>query len=89
MAGVKGTVDEMTELAAGYGRELVYGLRAHVIVRETEAEARAAARRLVSKLDDDTGAAIRGKSLDAASRGVAAPVGPASHRSSGGRLRSS
>jgi alkanesulfonate monooxygenase len=69
--GVKGTVDEMTERAAGYGRELVYGLRAHVIVRETEAEARAAARRLVSKLDDDTGAAIRGKSLDAQSRGVA------------------
>ena len=49
---------------------LVYGLRAHVIVRETEAEAKAAAQRLVSKLDDDTGAAIRGKSLDAASVGV-------------------
>jgi alkanesulfonate monooxygenase len=42
----------------------------HVIVRETEAEARAAARRLMSKLDAQTGAAIRGKSLDSQSLGV-------------------
>jgi alkanesulfonate monooxygenase len=42
-----------------------------VIVRETEAEARAAAEQLVSKLDADSGDAIRKKSLDAASFGVA------------------
>jgi alkanesulfonate monooxygenase len=48
----------------------MYGLRAHVIVRATEAEARAAANRLVSRLDDEVGAAIRSKSLDAASVGV-------------------
>ncbi len=68
---VGATVDEMTTLAAEkYGRELIYGLRAHMIVRETEAAAREAAERLVSKLDADTGTAIRNKSLDAASVGV-------------------
>ncbi|MEX1288087.1 MAG: LLM class flavin-dependent oxidoreductase, partial [Acidimicrobiia bacterium] len=69
--GVGETMADMAQRAAGYGRELVYGLRAHVIVRETEAEARTAASRLVSKLDDEVGTAIRGKSLDAASKGVA------------------
>ena len=71
VASVGATVEEMTTLAAErYGRQLVYGLRAHVIVRDTEAEARAAAERLVSQLDADTGEAIRNKSLDAASVGV-------------------
>lgn len=70
VASVAGTVAEMTDRAAGYGRRMRYGLRTHVIVRETEAEARAAAARLVSKLDDDAGAAIRNRSLDAASVGV-------------------
>ena len=72
VAAVRDTVQEMTTLAADtYERELIYGLRAHVIVRETEAEARAAAEQLVSKLDADSGDAIRNKSLDAASFGVA------------------
>ena len=70
VAAVGETVTEMTALAADHGRELRYGLRAHMIVRETEAEARAAAQRLISKLDPDTGEAIRQKSLDAASVGV-------------------
>jgi alkanesulfonate monooxygenase len=71
VANVAATVDEMTALASErYDRSLVYGLRAHMIVRETEAEARAAAERLVSRLDADTGDAIRNKSLDAASVGV-------------------
>jgi alkanesulfonate monooxygenase len=70
VAAVGDTVTEMRGRAESYGRQLTYGLRAHVIVRETEEEARAAADRLVSKLDDDTGAAIRGKSLDSASVGV-------------------
>ncbi len=67
---VAATVAEMNERAARHGRSLRYGLRTHVIVRETEEEARAAARRLVSKLDDELGAAIRQRSLDAASVGV-------------------
>ncbi|HKX75383.1 MAG TPA: LLM class flavin-dependent oxidoreductase [Acidimicrobiia bacterium] len=70
VAVVGETVAEMRGRAARHGRELAFGLRTHVIVRETEAAAKEAARRLVSKLDADTGAAIRGRSLDAASVGV-------------------
>ncbi|BBQ84278.1 MULTISPECIES: FMNH2-dependent alkanesulfonate monooxygenase [Enterobacteriaceae] len=36
------------------GRQLEYGIRLHVIVRETEEEAWAAADRLIAHLDDDT-----------------------------------
>jgi sulfoquinovose monooxygenase len=71
VSNVASTVTEMTALARDrYGRSLVYGLRAHVIVRETEAAARSAAGRLVSRLDAEAGEAIRNKSLDAASVGV-------------------
>jgi alkanesulfonate monooxygenase len=71
VSGVSDTVEDMRSRAAAYDRELKYGLRAHVIVRETEDEARAAATRLLSKLDDDEGEKIRQKSLDTASAGVA------------------
>ena len=70
VAAVGETVRDMTARAAKYGREMKYGLRTHVIVRETEAEARAAADRLVSKLDADTGETIRNRSLDTRSAGV-------------------
>jgi alkanesulfonate monooxygenase len=71
VASVAATVEEMTALAKDrYDRSLVYGLRAHVIVRDTEQQAREAAERLMSRLDADTGEAIRNKSLDAASVGV-------------------
>lgn len=71
VAAVATTIEEMTTLAGErYGRQLIHGLRTHVIVRETEAEARAAAGRLVSRLDPDVGEAIRSRSLDAASAGV-------------------
>jgi alkanesulfonate monooxygenase len=59
------------ERAAKYGRVLDYGLRVHMIVRDTEAEAREYARELVSRLDDGKGAEIRGRALDAVSLGVA------------------
>ncbi|MEH2766024.1 LLM class flavin-dependent oxidoreductase, partial [Klebsiella pneumoniae] len=42
------------ERAAARGRTLQYGIRLHVIVRETEEEAWAAADRLIAHLDDDT-----------------------------------
>ena len=42
------------------------------MVRDTEAEARVAADRLLSKLDAGAGAAIRAKSLDSQSAGVRA-----------------
>lgn len=70
VASVGETVTDMRSRADKHGRNLSYGLRAHVIVRETEAAARAAAERLVSRLDADTGAAIKGKSLDTQSVGV-------------------
>ncbi|RZM30502.1 MAG: LLM class flavin-dependent oxidoreductase, partial [Sphingomonas sp.] len=63
---------DMTTRAAAYGRTLKFGYRAHVIVRDTETEARTAADRLLSKLDAAEGAAIRAKSLDSTSAGVAA-----------------
>ncbi len=62
---------DMDERAAAKGRTLRYGWRSHVIVRESEDEARAAAARLLSKLDDDMGRAIRQRSLDSSSAGVA------------------
>ena len=62
----------MKERAARHGRTLRFGYRAHVVVRDTEEEARAAAERLLSKLDVAQGAAIRAKSLDTSSAGVAA-----------------
>jgi alkanesulfonate monooxygenase len=45
--------------AAQYGRELRFGIRLHVIVRETETEAWQAADRLISHLDDATIAAAQ------------------------------
>jgi alkanesulfonate monooxygenase len=65
-------IADMTARAAKYGRTLRFGYRAHMIVRDTEAEARAAANRLLSKLDANAGAAIRAKSLDSTSAGVKA-----------------
>ena len=70
VSSVGKTIEEMNERAAGYGRTLKYGLRTHVIVRETESEAREAAARLLSKLDPEEGERIRKRSLDAASVGV-------------------
>lgn len=69
---VREIISDMTTRAAKYGRTLKFGYRAHMIVRDTEAEARVAANRLMSKLDDVTGAAIRAKSLDSQSAGVSA-----------------
>ena len=70
MPAVKAIVDDMTARAAKYGRTLKFGYRVHVVVRETESEARAAADRLLSHLDARTGDEIRAKSLDATSVGV-------------------
>jgi alkanesulfonate monooxygenase len=70
MDKVRETVADMKARAATFGRTLKYGYRAHVIVRETEEEARAYADRLLSKLDEEAGKAIREKSLDAKNYGV-------------------
>ena len=57
--------------AADKERTLDYGLRVHVIVRDTEAEAKEYADYIVSKLDDEYGRRIRERALDATSLGVA------------------
>ena len=64
-------IDEMRIRASEYGRVLRFGYRVHVIVRETEQEARDAAEFLVAELDDEIGRAIRERSLDSGSVGVA------------------
>ena len=61
----------VNERAEQYDRTLDYGLRVHMIVRDTEAEAREYAEMLVSQLDDDTGTQIRERALDSTSLGVA------------------
>ena len=57
-------------VAERYGRTLDYGLRVHMIVRDTEAEAREYADHLVSKLDDELGQLIRDRAHDSGSLGV-------------------
>ena len=58
-------------VAKNYNRTLDYGLRVHMIVRDTEAEAQEYADYIASKLDDEYGRAIRERALDATSLGVA------------------
>lgn len=70
MEAVRDIIKDLTARAQQRGRSLRFGYRVHVVVRETEEEARAAADRLLSKLDDAAGAAIRAKSLDSRSVGV-------------------
>jgi Coenzyme F420-dependent N5,N10-methylene tetrahydromethanopterin reductase and related flavin-dependent oxidoreductases len=56
--------------AEAHGRTLDYGLRVHMIVRDTEQEAREYAEHLVSKLDDEYGQLIRARAHDSKSLGV-------------------
>lgn len=67
---LEGRMKAVHSVAERYGRTLDYGLRVHVIVRDTEAEAREYADYIVSKLDADQGDAIRNRALDAKSLGV-------------------
>ena len=57
--------------ALGYNRTVQFGLRVHVIVRETEQEARDYASKLISNLDLDLGKDIRNRAQDSKSLGVA------------------
>lgn len=70
--GVAATIADLRERAAAHGRSLRFGYRVHVVVRPTEAEARAAADHLVAALDPAVGEAIRARSLDSTSVGVRA-----------------
>jgi alkanesulfonate monooxygenase len=60
----------MSEKAATFNRKVDFGLRVHVVVRETEEEARDYADSIISKLDEKIGKEIRERALDAKSYGV-------------------
>ncbi|WP_028229588.1 FMNH2-dependent alkanesulfonate monooxygenase [Paraburkholderia ferrariae] len=47
-------IADIRQRAAAHGRTIRFGVRLHVIVRETEEEAWADAERLISRLDDET-----------------------------------
>ena len=67
---IRELMSTMSHKAAAYGREVDFGLRVHVIVRETEQAARAAAQQLMSQVDEEAGTEIRHRALDAKSLGV-------------------
>ncbi len=70
MTEIAAIIADMRARAERHGRSLRFGYRTHIVVRETEAEARAAATRLLSQLDAAEGEAIRRRSLDTNSTGV-------------------
>ena len=63
-------ISNMKAKALGYNRTVQFGLRVHVIVRETEAEARKYASKLISNLDYNLGNEIRDRAQDSKSLGV-------------------
>jgi len=63
-------MQDLSRRAAKYGRKIDFGLRVHVIVRETEAEARAYAKKLMSRFDAVRGLEIKGRAQDSWSLGV-------------------
>ena len=67
---LEGRMKAVHAVADRYGRTLDYGRRVHMIVRDTEAEAKEYADYIVSKLDDAQGTSIRERALDAKSLGV-------------------
>jgi len=70
MERLENTMRELSDRAASYGRKIDFGLRIHMIVRETEEEAKNAAERLVSKLDVEVGEEIKSRAQDNQSAGV-------------------
>ena len=69
-AGLAATMADLSSQAAEHGRIIDFGLRIHVIVRETEDLAQAAAQRLMSHLDADVGEDIKHRAQDSRSAGV-------------------
>ena len=63
-------ISNMKAKALTYNRTVQFGLRSHVIVRETEQEARDYASKLISKLDYKKGEDIKNRAQDAKSLGV-------------------
>ncbi len=64
------TMQDVSARADRYGRTIDFGLRIHVVVRETEAEARAYTRRLMSRFDAQQAELLKQRAQDANSLGV-------------------
>lgn len=82
---VKRKFDDVRARAAKHGRKVKFGVRLHVIVRETEEEAWAAAERLISRLDDETVARAQSSFAKMDSEGQRRMA--ALHKQGGGRSR--
>ena len=67
---LRGHMQDLSDRAEKYDRVIDFGLRVHMVVRETEQEAREAAQLLVSRLDDEVGIQIRNRAQDAKTLGV-------------------
>ncbi|WP_394974741.1 LLM class flavin-dependent oxidoreductase [uncultured Croceitalea sp.] len=70
MSNLRTLMENMSAKAASYNRKVDFGLRVHVVVRETEEEARAYADSIISKLGVEQGIEMRERALDAKSYGV-------------------
>jgi alkanesulfonate monooxygenase len=68
-AQVKDKLDRVREKAAKAGRTVRFGIRLHIIVRETEEAAWAEAERLISKLSDATIARVQAVQANSGSEG--------------------
>jgi alkanesulfonate monooxygenase len=64
------TMQDMSQRAAAYGRTIDFGLRIHVIVRKTEAEARAYTKTLMSQFDAQVAEQLKHRTQDSQSAGV-------------------
>ncbi|MEA1784840.1 LLM class flavin-dependent oxidoreductase [Arenibacter sp. GZD96] len=64
------TMKDMSERAAKKGRKIDFGLRIHVFVRETESEARAYIKQIMSKFNEARALEIRSRGEDSRSLGV-------------------
>ena len=67
---LRNLMENMSLKAAKYKRKVDFGLRVHVVVRDTEEEAREYAESIISKLDLGVGQELKDRALDAKSYGV-------------------
>lgn len=59
VAQIKAQIEDVKQRAAQLNRHVEYGIRLHIVVRDTEEEAWAAANRIISKIDQKTQSAIQ------------------------------
>ena len=69
-ANIYATMQDLSQRAALHGRIIDFGLRIHIIVRETEEEAKAYTKTLMSKFDADVAAQLKSRTQDSQSAGV-------------------